>query len=105
MPSTEFKINVQNRSNNHHPGIENTKTKSTAYIDAMENIKSLRLKFTKNVTVGHLNINSIRNKIDNLRDLVNTNLDILTISESKLDSTFPKSNFSWMAERALQTEC
>ena len=59
----------------------------------MDNIKSLRLKYTKNITVGHLNINSIRNKIDNLRDLVKTNLDVLTISETKIDSSFPIKQF------------
>ena len=40
-----------------------------------------------------MNINSISNKFDQLKNLVVENLDILIITETKLDSTFPTSQF------------
>ena len=43
--------------------------------------------------IGYLNINSIRNKFEAMKLLVVENIDILTISETKLDSTFAKEQF------------
>ena len=45
------------------------------------------------VVVGHLNINSIRNKFDFLAHQVQGNIDILMISETKLDESFPLGQF------------
>ena len=42
------------------------------------------------IKVGQLNINSIRNKCDLLVPAVVRNLDILSISETKIDSSFPE---------------
>ena len=43
--------------------------------------------------IGNLNINSISNKFDQLKLLVRGKVDILVITETKLDSTFPTSQF------------
>ena len=45
------------------------------------------------IVVGHLNINSIRNKFDFLAHQVQGNIDILMISETKLDESFPPGQF------------
>ena len=45
------------------------------------------------VAVGQININSIRNKFDNLMAAVLGNFDILLITETKIDSTFPANQF------------
>ena len=45
------------------------------------------------VFIGHLNSNSIRSKFEMLRFLPASNIDILMTSESKLDGTFPSSQF------------
>ena len=55
-------------------------------------LKSLRIRNLKKIVVGHLNINSIKNKFDFLAHQVNGNIDIVMISETKLDESFPKSN-------------
>ena len=47
-----------------------------------------RIMYAKNTIIGHLNINSIRNKFDTLDNVVKA-FDIFLISESKLDNTFP----------------
>ena len=56
-------------------------------------IQALRLKNIDRVILGHININSIRNKIDLLFDMLSDRVDIILISETKLDKTFPKSQF------------
>ena len=43
--------------------------------------------------MAHLNINSIRNKIELLSEAVTGNIDILMISETKIDESFPTSQF------------
>ena len=39
--------------------------------------------------LGHVNINSIRNKFDALTYIIGNNIDIILISETKIDDTFP----------------
>ena len=43
--------------------------------------------------IGYLNINSISNKFDQLKLFVQGKVDILIVTETKLDSTFPTSQF------------
>ena len=39
--------------------------------------------------VGHLNIDSIRNKFELFDDVINRNLDIVLLLETKLNDSFP----------------
>ena len=57
------------------------------------NLNEIRVKNHDKVIIGHLNINSIRNKIEELANLVMGMVDILLISESKIDDSFPESQF------------
>ena len=52
-------------------------------------LQSIRSKNIDRIIIGHLNINSIRNKLGHLQDLVVNRIDALLISETKIDSTFP----------------
>ena len=54
---------------------------------------NLRSKNEGNIIFSYLNINSIRNKFENLCELVAGNVDILCIAETKLDPSFPNSQF------------
>ena len=56
-------------------------------------LRKLHVSYPNNVIIGHLNINSIRNKFEMLQFLLVDYIDILMISESKLDSTFLSSQF------------
>ena len=60
---------------------------------AKADLKSLRIRNLNKIVVGHLNINSIRNKFNFLAHQVKGNIDILMISEKKLDEIFPPSQF------------
>ena len=45
------------------------------------------------VITGHLNINSLPNKFDQLREIVLKYVDVVVITETKLDDTFLTSQF------------
>ena len=58
--------------------------------------KTLRLIRQENlnrIIIAHLNINSIRNKFDLLANQITGNVDVLVISETKLDASFPIGQF------------
>ena len=57
-------------------------------------LKNLRLKNLDKIIIGHLNINSIRHKINLLQPMTEDNIDILVISETKIDKSFPENQFS-----------
>ena len=56
-------------------------------------LKNLRLKTSNKVIIGHININSLRNKFELLTEMVRDKVDLLMISETKLDSSFPNAQF------------
>ena len=61
--------------------------------DLYENpLKSLKSK-SGNVILSYLNINSIRNKLNSVNEMILENVDILCIAESKLDASFPVGQF------------
>ena len=55
--------------------------------------KHLRKENPYRIIIGHININSIRNKFESLVKYVGNNLDTLMVSETKIDDTFPQSQF------------
>ena len=57
-------------------------------------LRDLRSKHPKNVFLGHLNVNSLRIKFESLNELIKDTFDIFLVTESKLDSSFPDSQFS-----------
>ena len=54
----------------------------------------MKRKRSKNVFLGHLNINSIKNKFESVWELIKDTFDIFLLSESKLDSSFSDDQFS-----------
>ena len=59
-----------------------------------ESLGSLKLRNVNRLIFVQININSIRNKFELLFSLVSNNIDVLLISEMKIDNTFPVSQFS-----------
>ena len=51
--------------------------------------RKMKIQFPDKLIIAHLNINSIKNKFDPLSFMVENNADILIISETKLDDSFP----------------
>ena len=56
-------------------------------------MRNLRLKNPKNIIFSYLNINSVRNKFKNMSSLISENVDILIVAKTKLDSSFPTTQF------------
>ena len=57
-------------------------------------IKRFYVQSKKQCKIGHINVNSIRHKIEPFRHVLTENvLDILTIQETKLDNSFPDNQF------------
>ena len=52
-------------------------------------LKNARIKHPKKVCLSHININSIRNKLDSLFEFTYGLVDFLAVSETKLDGSFP----------------
>jgi len=48
--------------------------------NAFDHVNSLKILHTKNVFLGHLNINSLRNKFESIQLLIKDSFDIFLIS-------------------------
>ena len=57
-------------------------------------LKNARLKHRKKVSLSHININSIRNKLDSLFKFTYGFVHFLAVSETKLDSPFSTEQFN-----------
>ncbi len=56
-------------------------------------LNKIRVKNADRIIIAHLNINSLRNKFEALAALIKDKIDILCITESKIDNSFPKGQF------------
>ena len=56
--------------------------------DTITDSRTFPIKYPNNIIIGHLIINSIRNKFELLSFLIGDKVDILLISETKIDDTF-----------------
>ena len=61
--------------------------------DTVEHLNELRVKNVNRLVICHLNINSLSNKFDQLKLIIKNKVDILVITETKLDSSFPYLQF------------
>ena len=72
--------------------------------DANKYLNNLRLTNLNRLIIGHLNINSIRDKFEALKLIIKNNLDILVVSETKLNDTFPDSQFHMEGYRLIRKD-
>ena len=70
---------------------ETTEGNLSGTIDAQ--LKLLRLRNVGQIIIAYLNINSIRNKFEALREIIASNMDISMVAETKIDSSFPRGQF------------
>ena len=78
-----------------HQKSEESKSRDVYYSseDFPSLLRDIYRKNMNRIKIGQLNINSIRNKFDLLVPAVVRNLDILLITETKIDSSFPEAQF------------
>ena len=56
-------------------------------------MQEIRCKNIGKIIIGHLNVNSLRNKFDALESIIKVNIDIFVVSVTKLDESFPMGQF------------
>ena len=61
--------------------------------DNLIGLSKQRLTYPKDLIIGHLNINSVRNKFSSLQQTVLSKTDIFLLSETKIDDSSPNSQF------------
>ena len=61
--------------------------------DVKKALKDIRISNMNKLIFGDLNINSLRNKFDLFSEQVKGSIDILIVSETKLDDSFPEAQF------------
>ena len=77
---------------------------SNIFENDLNKIKMQRLEHFNTLIVGHLNINSIRNKFEMIAETI-TNFDIFLILESKIDSTFSNMQFKINGYKLFRRDC
>ena len=100
---TPFRLKKSSTSNLNYDKLDNTEINLTyqsksrsinnASLNSLSELIELRLRNVNRVLIGNLNINSIRKKFDQLKDIVLKYIDILILTETKLDETFLTSQF------------
>ena len=72
-----------------------SKEKAADTMTQVTDIKHIRNNNRKECIIASLNINSLPNKFEEIKEWLGSNLfDILAIQETKIDSTFPNSQFN-----------
>ena len=62
-------------------------------IDDLSYLDILKVKNPHKIIIGDLNVNSISHKFDQLKGLLLGKVDILVVTETKVDASFPDSQF------------
>ena len=62
-------------------------------LDSFNDLKNIRKKNFDRLIIAQMNINSLRNKFEFLVEIIKNNVDILLVSETKIDSSFPNTQF------------
>ena len=76
--------------------VQNRKNSSACDLSHAKGLDKLDVARSRNpnrIFIAHLSINSLRNKFEILKETITNKVDILLISETKLDSSFPLNQF------------
>ena len=93
MPNNEENTSNSSEQGNDHLDMKN-KSYSKKTFSSVSELIELRNKYLNNPVIGYLNINSLRNKIIDLREIMSkAPLDIVCIDETKLHESFPDFQF------------
>ena len=61
--------------------------------NSLDDLHKLRLTNVNKVIIGNRNINSLPANFDQVKEVILKNVDILVVTETKLDETFPLGQF------------
>ena len=86
-------LGSDNRKNRNTNDYDENKAKFKIGAISAGNLNAIRKRNINRLIKGQLKINSLRNKFESLVQQVTENIDILMVSETKLDNSFPVSQF------------
>ena len=72
----------------------NNSAEERAENDVFPSVTAHRSQNAKDITIGALNVNSLKNKIGAVQELIRNNIDICLLSEAKHDESFPNQQFN-----------
>jgi hypothetical protein len=74
-------------------------------MDAFHDLRQIRRRLQRNLIIGHLNINSVVNKFEEIQDMLVEGLtDCMALSETKLDGSFPNAQFQASGYRLFRAD-
>ena len=94
IPELTSSLKEIDYNENNNLNTSSTDDKCDDNSNPLRKLRDLALKNLGKIIIGHLNINSVRNKINVLKAMTGDNIDILVISETKIDNSFPTNQFS-----------
>ena len=83
------------RNSNNKRNKEKSFVSINEWSNVFDSVKVHRLKIPKNVLIGHSNVNSVRNKIIAVEELMRDKVGICLFAETKFDETFPNQHL-WL---------
>ena len=83
MLITNEMITVENIGSNSQCLCTQSITKDEGPLDSYNELKRLRLNHPRNIIIGYLNINSVRNKFENFSQMIKTDLDVIIIQSNR----------------------
>ena len=86
---------ISNTGTNSNTPIVHDKTfdKNSKSENVFDVLKKIRIKNVNNIIFATLNVNSFPNKFDFVKTIIQESIDILIITERKLDEIFPTGQF------------
>ena len=92
---SEFDNNMEPNScvTDNFQGCNNTESVDDTNDEFLRDLKLMRRNNAQNLIIGHLNVNSLRNKFLSINELLVKNIDKLLLTETKLDDSFPINQF------------
>ena len=90
-----YQVELDDMNDNYIKGNDNSNRVSEGdYKDPSLRLKEVKINNIHDPALAYINVNSIRSKHADLFTIVNLNVDILTIAETKLDSSFSVVQFT-----------
>ena len=80
--------------------VDENKNEDSNHFNAL---KSIQISFINQLIISQFNINSLHNKLDVLSYIVRGKLDILVVTESKIDESFCDDHLLWKVTLLLCT--
>ena len=97
MPNTENHTFSSEGTSNNSKTRNMRETVSTTTVTSKDDfktkLKDIRIANLNRIVISHTNINSIRDKSELLAEAGLGNVDILMVTEKKIDKSFPRSQF------------